>query len=92
MSDSTPNTAREDALNRLKAKREFTASLVSYVIVNAFLWILWAITKGDGGGSPPWPIWVSVGWGIGLAFQAWNAYGRKPITDADIEREMRKGQ
>ncbi len=89
MTDSNGN-ARDAALDRLKAKRAFTAGLVSYVIVNAFLWILWAITGADG--SPPWPIWVTVGWGIGMAFGAWNVYGRRPITDADIDREMRRGQ
>ena len=37
-----------------------------------------------------WPIWVIVPWGLGLAFHAWYAFGSKPITDADIRREMRK--
>lgn len=93
MSDTSGNPARAAAVERLKAKRAFTAGLAAYVIVNAFLWLIWAITKGDGGGgSPPWPIWVTVGWGVGMVFGAWNVYGRKPISESDIEREMRKGQ
>jgi hypothetical protein len=92
MSDASGTSAREQALERVKAKRAFMGGLAAYVIVNVFLWILWAITKGDGGGgSPPWPIWVTVGWGIGMAFGAWNVYGRKPISEADIDREMRRG-
>ncbi len=92
MTDAPDDSARHAAVERLKAKRAFTASLAAYVIINVFLWILWALTKGEGGGGvPPWPIWVTVGWGIGLAFQAWNAFGRKPISEDDIEREMRRG-
>ena len=83
-------TARDAAIERLKAKRAFTAGLAAYVIINVFLWVLWAITSRDDGGVP-WPLWVTVGLGVGMAFGAWNVYGRKPITDADIDREMRKG-
>jgi hypothetical protein len=30
------------------------------------------------------------GMGIALALQAWSAYGQKPITESDIEREMQR--
>ena len=93
MADAHEDPARQDAIERVRAKRATMAGLASYVIVNVFLWVLWAITKGDGGGgSPPWPIWVTIGWGIGLAFQAWRAYGQRPISEEDIQREMRRGR
>jgi len=92
MTDTGQNISREDALERVKAIRACMGGLAAYVIVNVFLWILWALTKGDGGGgTPPWPIWVTVGWGIGMAFGAWNVYGRKPITEAEIDKEMSRG-
>jgi hypothetical protein len=33
---------------------------------------------------------VLAGWGIGLAFNAWDAYGRgnRGITEEEIQREM----
>lgn len=34
-----------------------------------------------------WPI---IAWGIGLGANAWDAYGRKPISEERIEREVRK--
>ena len=84
-----PKNDRAVALDRLNAKRGFNAALVSYVVVNAFLWAIWALS--DSRSMPPWPIWVTLGWGIGMAFGAWRVYGQRPITEADIEREMGKG-
>ncbi len=91
MSNPSDNEARENAIHRLKAKQAFRYSAFSYVVVNIFLWVIWAITKSHDTDFPPWPLWVTVGWGFGLAFQAWNAYGRMQISDADIEREMGRG-
>lgn len=94
MVDADNDPARRDAIERVKAKRSAKASIAVYVIVNVALWIIWAVTKDQAGGTSvgPWPIWVTLGWGIGLAFQIWNAYGRRPISESDIEREMRRGQ
>lgn len=81
---------RQLALDRLKAKRAFYGGLVAYVIVNAFLWAIWAF--GHDRAMPPWPIWVTLGWGMGIAFAAWKTFGQQPITEADIEREVRRGK
>ena len=78
--------AREAAIKRLKAKSAFRTSLVAYVLVNLFLVAIWAM--GDRGGF--WPIFPILGWGVALGFQAWNAYGAKPISEADIRREMHR--
>ena len=52
------------------------------------LWVIWAAT----GFGFPWPIFVTVFWGIGIASQAWMIYrGAAPITEAQIEREMGRG-
>jgi hypothetical protein len=40
----------------------------------------------------PWPIFVTLGWGIGIALNAWDVYGRRPITEADVRREMQRLQ
>ncbi len=78
---------REQAVKRIKRKRQFQQQLVVYVLLNIFLWVIWAV-----GGGFPWPIFVTFGWGIGLATQAYSVYGgSRPITDAEINREMQKG-
>ncbi len=78
------DSARAAALKRLKAKREFKMHVVTYVIVNAVLIGIWALT----GQGSFWPIWVLVFWGVGLALNGWTAYVQKPISEADIQREM----
>jgi hypothetical protein len=76
---------RTQAVERLKKRRDFNAHLFVYVVVNAAIWMLWALTS-DGG--YPWPAWLSGCWGIGLVINFWDVYVRRPITDADIVREM----
>jgi hypothetical protein len=83
---STESDLRQEAIRRLKKKRDFRAHLVSYVLVNALLVVIWAVTSS----GFFWPIFPLVGWGIGLAFNAWDAYGRRPITEADIRREQER--
>ncbi len=80
------DTQRELAIKQLKAERAFKTSLVTYVVVNAFMVAIWAL--GDRGSF--WPIWIILGWGIGLVLHAWRTYGQKPITEAAIREEMKK--
>jgi uncharacterized ion transporter superfamily protein YfcC len=75
---------RERATERLKSKREFRTHLVMYMLVNAMLVVIWAVT--DSGFF--WPIFPIVGWGIGLGGHAWSIYGDKPIAEDEIRREM----
>lgn len=76
---------REEALRRLKGRRDFRAHLLAYVVVNGFLWSLWAVTTP---GEFPWPIFPTLGWGIGIVFHFWDVFVRRPITTEDIEREV----
>ena len=74
---------RERALDRLKKKRDFRTHIVIYVAVNAFLVAIWAVT----GAGFFWPVFPILGWGIGVVANAWDVYGRKPITEDEIRRE-----
>ena len=82
---------REQALAQLKKKRDFRAHLLAYVLVNAFFWLIWAVvlTAADGPWFP-WPLLPLFGWGIGFIFHAWDTYGRKPFSDAEIGREVER--
>ena len=78
---------RERALTRLKAKREFGAHVLAYVLVNALLIVIWAMTGSDFF----WPVFPILGWGIGIAFHAWETYGSEP-SEEKIRREMERLQ
>lgn len=75
---------REAAVKRLEEKRDFRIHLTVYVIVNAILVTIWALS----GAGYFWPVWPLLGWGIAVAFHALSVYTDRKITEADIQREM----
>ena len=77
---------RDQAIKRVKAKRDFRTHLAVYVIINALLVGIWAMS----GAGYFWPAWPILGWGIGLAFHAWDAYFEKPISEDEVQREMQR--
>jgi uncharacterized membrane protein len=77
-------TLRDQALDRIKKKREFGAHLVAYLLFNGFLVVIWAVT----GAHFFWPVFPILGWGIGLVFHAMDAYARPVPTEERIRREM----
>ncbi len=85
-----PHDREERALarRRLVAKRKLATNAATYVVMNAFFIAIWAM--GDRGSF--WPGWIIAGWGVGLALNAWNVLWRRPVTDRDVEREMRRGR
>ena len=82
----TTGSEREQALKRLKKRRDFQGHLVAYLVINVALWGIWAAT----GAGYPWPAWISGGWGIGLVLNAWEVYIRPPITESDVQREIER--
>ena len=78
--------AREAAVKRIKAKRRFQQQLIVYVMVNVLLWGIWLFSDR----GFPWPIFVTVFWGIGMVTQGWIVYRGDSITEAEIQREMKK--
>jgi uncharacterized membrane protein YgcG len=85
---TTPEQRREQALRRVKQRREFRAHLTAYVAVNVALWGIWAVIGAASGSWFPWPAFVSLAWGIGLFMNAWEVYFRRPISEEEIRREM----
>lgn len=86
-------TNRDKELWLLAKKRaNFQRSLVSYFVINTFLWIIWWFTTDNRGfsGHTPWPAWVMLAWGVGLVFQYLAAYGGSKQNLADKEYEKLK--
>jgi len=79
----------EAAKKRVRQKRDFYSHIAAYVIVNAFLVVIWAITSR----GYPWFIWPIVGWGVGLIFHAMDifVFHKGPGAEKEeIEKEMEK--
>jgi 2TM domain len=91
---SAPVAARSRVPRRGAANRTLDGTrprrsrldFLAYVVINAFLVVVWAVT----GAGYFWPGWVLAGWGVLLLLDAWDVYYRKPLTEADIGRELGK--
>jgi 2TM domain len=80
------DTARDRTRKRLEARRDFGSHAVAFVVVNACVMTIWALT----GAGYFWPVWVMAIWGVGLVLHAWEVFGRRPVTEADVDAEIRR--
>ena len=83
----TEEDLRKEAVASLKRKRAFKQTAITYVLVNTLLIVIWAVS----GAGFFWPAFVIGGWGIGLAFQGWDAYRhRRGISEDEVAQEMQR--
>ena len=85
---------KDEELWKIATKRaKFKKHLVTYIIVNGFLWAIWYVTAGRNSDLDnifgAWPIWSTLGWGIGLAFNYADAY-HNVGSKSDIQNEYDK--
>jgi hypothetical protein len=76
---------RRRAVKRLEAKRGLAAHALAYVTVNLLLVALWYVT----GAAFFWPVFPIFGWGIGMAFHAWDVLSPTPGPE-QVEAEMER--
>ena len=79
------NPERVLAKKRIEKRRNLQGTMVAYVVVNAFLLGVWAVT----GRGYFWPGWVLGAWGVGMVLGLWD-YLRRPVSEADIDRELER--
>jgi hypothetical protein len=87
---ATPQALREQALLRLKKRRDFKTHLVVYLLVNAVVWATWLVVAANSGSWWPWPVFLTLFWGIGVVTNAWDVYFRTPITEDELQREIER--
>ena len=106
MDNTNINTPQRDEKLWKLAKRRasFKKHLVSYILVNAFLWLIWFIghySEGDSfnwgfgmhnGFHVPWPVFVSFFWGIGLVFEFFHTYvtNHEDLIDKEYQKLVNK--
>lgn len=82
---SSGDANRERARARVEKKHKLRADIVAYVVINLALIVAWAAT----GFGYFWPGWVLGFWAVFLVLDAWNVYYRRPVTEDEIEEELR---
>jgi len=67
---------RDERLWKLAKRRaEFKKHALTYLIINVFLWGVWVFNSYRHSDFDfPWPVFVTIGWGVGLAISYIAAY------------------
>ena len=85
---TTPEGLREQALTRLKKRRDFKAHAFVFGLFNLGVWGVWIIIGLSSHSWWPWPMFITFFWGIGLVMNAWEVYLRRPITEQELQHEI----
>jgi hypothetical protein len=85
---------RDEILWKHAKKRVgFKNHLATYIVINLFLWGMWYFTahqmESEEDMNTPWPVFCTLGWGIGIAFDFISTY---VIVNniSSIEKEYQK--
>lgn len=79
----------EDKLWKKAGERvAFKKHLTTYIIVNVFLWLLWLFTNNGRIHIFAWPIFTTIGWGVGIVAHYFKAY----VSDEEqaVQKEYEK--
>lgn len=77
---------RARAEDRVRRRRSIQTQVSIFVVINVVLWIIWALND-SGQPGVPWPVYVTVIWGVIPAFIAWRTLSN---DDSAVEREIQR--
>jgi hypothetical protein len=80
----TPPGKDEQLWNVAKARAGFKTHLTVYIVVMAILWLIWILSGGTN--IHPWPIYPTLGWGIGVLFNYLGVYKFDNATEREYEK------
>lgn len=78
-----------------KARAGFKMHLRTYLFVNVVLWLIWLViflVFQEKWGTYPWPLWTTLGWGIGLIshyFSVYHGFNEKNLAEREYEKLKR---
>ena len=78
---------RQRAIRQVRKRRDFYGHLLVFLLVNGAVIAIWA-TVGDGGFF--WPIFLILGWGIGLGGGGGDVFYRSYEDEGQIQREIER--
>jgi hypothetical protein len=98
--------ARQEAIRQIERRRRFWISTVAWTVVMILVVVSWAFSEYHNAGGWPtsgfsqssgipnvwnyWIIYPLIAWVLITAANAWRVFGRKPISEAEIKREMER--
>ncbi len=83
----TPHNKDQALWETAKRRVGFRSHLLTYIIVNIFLWILWFFSHNSKNPNDtfPWPLLTTLGWGLGVAFHFARTYVYHPENAIELE-------
>ncbi|MBI1782857.1 MAG: 2TM domain-containing protein [Sphingobacteriales bacterium] len=87
---NTPAPAGKDEKmwNVAKARAGFKTHFTVYIVVMGILWLIWILSGGLN--IHPWPIYPTLGWGIGVLFNYLAVYKFDHSVEEEYERLMKE--
>ena len=101
---ATGQLARQQAIAQIERRRRFWVSTTVGTLAMVVLAVIWAFAEYHNAGGWPtsgfsqssgihdvWNFWIiypAIAWVLWTAAHAWWAYGRKPISEAEIKHEI----
>ena len=98
--------ARQRAIRQIERQRHFHIEVMVGALGVILLVVIWATSEYHNAGGWPmqgfsqssgihdmWNFWIIyplIAWGLYITARAWAVYGHKPISEAEIEREMER--
>ncbi len=86
----TEHDLRRVAVRRLKRKQAFRSHLFVYVTINALFWTMWIVGGLVSQWIVPWPLFPTIVWGLFVVGWWRDLYGRRSITEDQIQREVER--
>ena len=101
---TTAQLARQQAIQQIQRRRRFQIRITTGTLGMMILTIIWALTEYHNAGGWPasgfsqssaipnvwnyWIIYPAIAWALLTAADTWRVYGRKPIPETEIRREI----
>jgi len=103
---SSEELARQQAIRQIERRRRFWIGTIVGTVAMVLVVVIWATTEYHNAGGWPtsgfsqssgipnvwnyWIIYPAIAWVLLTAGNAWWVYGHKPVSEAEIKREIER--
>lgn len=83
MNEAWDSLARE----KIKRRKDFFEEIIVFLAVNVVLVLVWLLTSQ---GETFWPMWTFIGGAFLIAFNAYQVFIAKTVSQQEVAKEMSK--